>query len=84
MVHSDHPEDGVAEIIDLAKRRPDPGSGDVRELAAAPARDLSELRAKARLLSRCRDQADALYLYAQTLADIETLAGDAPTESGRG
>ena len=64
----------MAEIIDLAKRRPAANTGNVRELAAVPARDLHELRAKARLLPMCRDQADTLYLYAQILADIETLA----------
>jgi hypothetical protein len=73
----------MAEIIDLAKRRPAAGGSNVRELAAVPARDLQELRRKARLLAQCRDQADALYLYAQILADIETLAGASTAASGR-
>jgi hypothetical protein len=38
--------------------------------------------AKARLLPLCRDPADAIFLCAQISADIETLAGIAPTGVG--
>jgi hypothetical protein len=64
----------MAEIIDLSTRRPPESSNEVRALAAVPARDLGELRQKAHLLPLCRDRADALFLYAQILADIEALA----------
>jgi hypothetical protein len=73
----------MAEVIDLAKRQSAADTGDVREVGAVPARDLQEIRAKTRLLPLCRDQADALYLYAQILAEIETLARVSPPASGQ-
>lgn len=70
----------MAEIIDFPSRVV-LKNRELVAMAELPARNLVQLRKKARLLDRCSDKAEALLLFAHVLADIETLAA---VEEARG